>query len=148
MLWIPYFPTKIFSMTKIGRFLRGFFTCRFFSCRFSWPYKDFQNSTPKSHVLVEFSLAKQCISLVWFPNPWFYLSRGKCNEAMFSCFKTKSEKNLPREVYSLARCLMLNWSRRHAFIYATKTWNLWDFLQFSKVFAKNFIKKIFYRKWT
>ena len=50
VLWLPYFPTKNFSVTKMGRFLRGFFTCRFFSSRFSWPFKDFQDSTPKSHV--------------------------------------------------------------------------------------------------
>ena len=52
VLWLPYFPTKNFSVTKMGRFLRGFFTCRFFSSRFSWPFKDFQDSTPKSHVPV------------------------------------------------------------------------------------------------
>ena len=28
----------------------GVFTCRFFSRRFSWPFKDFHDSTPKSHV--------------------------------------------------------------------------------------------------
>ena len=28
------------------------FTFRFFSSRFSWPFKDFQDSTPKSHVPV------------------------------------------------------------------------------------------------
>ena len=49
VLWVPYFPTKKFSMAKIGRFLRGCFTCRFFRSRFSWPFKDFQDSTPKSH---------------------------------------------------------------------------------------------------
>ena len=31
-------------------------------------------------------------SMVWFPNSWFYLSSRKCIVAMFSCFKTKSEK--------------------------------------------------------
>ena len=133
-------------MTKIGRFLRGFFTCRFFSSRSSWPFKVFQDSTPKSHVpvQVEFSLAKQYISMVWFPNSWFYLSRGKCIVAMFSCFtcKTKSAKKFTtRGLFILARCLILNWSRRHAFIYATKTWNLWDFLQFFESFCGKFYKK-------
>ena len=33
-------------MTKIGHFLPGFFTCRFFSSRFSWPFKEFQDSMP------------------------------------------------------------------------------------------------------
>ena len=35
--------------------------------------------------------------------------------------KEKRRKFLLREVYLLARCLMLNRSRRHAFMYATKT---------------------------
>ena len=33
------------------------------------------------------------------------------------------------------RCLILNWSRRHSFSYATKTWNLWlFFVQFFESF--------------
>ena len=67
------------------------------------------------------SLAKQCFSMVWFPNSWFYLSRKKCIVAIYSYFK-KREKKLLREVYLLARCVMCH--VRHAFIYATKTWNL------------------------
>ena len=34
----------------------------------------------------------------------------------------------------IAGCLVLNWSRRHAFIYATKMWNLWGVLQFLESF--------------
>ena len=46
-------------------------------------------------------------------------------------------------VYLLSRCLMLNWSRRHAFIYATKTWNLWVFfLKFFECFRGKIYKKI------
>ena len=93
VLWIPYFPTKNIRHDKNRTFSTRVFTRRFFRSRFSWPFKDFQDSTPKSHVPVEvwFSLAKQCISMVWFPNSWFYLSGRKCIVAMFSCFKTKSE---------------------------------------------------------
>ena len=81
--------------------------------------------------------------MVWFPDSWFYLSRKKCTVAMFSYFKKSEKKNLLREVYLLARCLMLNWSRRHAFLYATKTWNLWIFFySFSNVFAEKYIKNI------
>ena len=61
---------------------------------------------------------------------------------MFSSLR-KAKKKLLREVYLLARCLMLNWSLRHDIIlYATKTWNLWVFLlySFSKVFAEKYIK--------
>ena len=39
---------------------------------------------------------------------------------MFSYFKKSEKKNLLREVYFLARCLVLNWSRRHAFIICHK----------------------------
>ena len=67
--------------------------------------------------------------MVWFPNSWFYfIPRKKCIVAMFiSCFKKSENFFLLREVSLLARCLMLNWWRKHAFIYATKTWNLWGF---------------------
>ena len=138
VLWILYFPKK-YCPWQNRTFSTRVFTCTFFSSKFSWPFKDFQDSTPKSHVpvWVWFSLSKQCISMVWFPSSWFYLSGRKCIVAMFSCFKTKSEKKLPREVYSLARCLMLNWSRRQAFIYATKTWNQWGVLQFFESFCGN-----------
>ena len=39
----------------------------------------------------------------------------------------------------IAGCLVLNWSRRHAFIYATKMWNLWGVLQFLKSFRVKYI---------
>ena len=60
---------------------------------------------------------------------------------MFSSLR-KANKKLLREVYLLARCLILNWSRRHAFTYARKTWNLLViFYSFSKVFAEKKYKK-------
>ena len=141
----------MFSMTKIGRFVRGFSVVDFSAVGFVELLKTLKDLTPKITVPVQvwFSLAKQCISMVWFPNSWFYLSRKKCIVAMFSCFK-KSEKFLQREVYLLVRCLILNGSRRHAFIYATKTWNLWVFLfvclffffySFSNVFQEKIYKK-------
>ena len=52
VLWIPYFPTKNILHDKNRTFSTRVFTCRFFSSRFSWPFKDFQDSTPKSHVPV------------------------------------------------------------------------------------------------
>ena len=145
----------MFCMTKIGRFLRGFSVVDFSAVGFVELLKTLKDSTPKITVPVQvwFSLAKQCISKVWFPNSWFYLSRKKRIVAMFSCFK-KSEKFLQREVYLLVRCLILNRSRRHAFIYATKTWNLWVFFvclfvfffySFSNVFEEKIYKK--YSTW-
>ena len=62
------------SMTKIGRFLRGFSVVDFSAvARFSWPFKDLKYSTPKITVPVSdpsFTW-KQCIWMVWFPNSWF-----------------------------------------------------------------------------
>ena len=52
VLWIPYFPTKTIRHDKNRTFSTRVFTCRFFSSRFSWPFNDFQDSTPKSHVPV------------------------------------------------------------------------------------------------
>ena len=92
LFWIPYFPTKNVFYDKNRTFSTQVFSCRFFSNRFCWTFKDFKDSTPKITVPVQvwFSLAKHCISMVWFPNSWFYLSRKKRIVAMFSCFK-KSE---------------------------------------------------------
>ena len=128
VIWIPFFPTKNVLHDKNRTFSMRVFSCRFFSNRFSWPFKDLKRLNAKNHCTFLYqiwvSMAKQCISVVWFTNSWFYLSRKKCILAMLSCFKRKRTKFLLREVYLLARCLMLNWSRRHAFMYATKTWNM------------------------
>ena len=88
------------------------------------------------------SLAKQCFSMVWFPNSWFYLSRKKCIVAMFSYFK-KREKNLPREVYLLARCFMLNWSRRQR-LYMPLKHEIYGYFFYicSTVFAEKYMKNI------
>ena len=130
-------------MTKIGRFLRGFFTCRFFSSRFSWPFKDFQDSTPKNHVPVwiGFSLAKQCISMVWFPNSWFYLSRRKCTVAMFSCFKTKGEKKFTTRGLFISVMSHVKLITETLVYICHKTWNLETFLQFFESFCGKFYKK-------
>ena len=141
-------------MTKIGLFLRGVFNCRFFSSRFSWLFKDFQDSTPKSHFPVEvgFSLAKQCIFMVWFPNSWFYLSRRKCIIAMFSCFKTKRPK---KKITTRARGLFISVLSHVKLITETRVLichkNMksmgFFFLQFFDSFCGKFYKKISYRKW-
>ena len=75
--------------------------------------------------------------MIWLPNSWFYLSRKKCIVAMFSYFKKSEKKKLLREVYFLARCLVLNWSRRHAFIIChknMKSMRFFFFLQFFESF--------------
>ena len=109
VLWMPYFPTRNVLHDKNQAFSTRVSSCRFFSRRFSWPFKD-RTRRQKSLFLyqIRVSLAKQCISMVWFPNSWFYLSRKKCTVAMFSYFQKSEKKNLLREVYLLARCLMLN----------------------------------------
>ena len=100
VLWIPYFPTKNVIHDKNRTFSMRVFSCRFFSSWFFWPFKDLkysidtqhQNSLFLSVYQIWVSLAKQCISMVWFPNSWFYLSRKKCIVAMFSYFKKSVNK--------------------------------------------------------
>ena len=100
VLWIPYFPTKNVIHDKNRTFSTRVFSCRFFSSRFFWPFKDLKYSIDTQHQNSLFllvyqiwvSLAKQCISMVWFPNSWFYLSRKKCIVAMFSYFKKSENK--------------------------------------------------------
>ena len=73
VLWIPYSPTKNVLHDKNWTFSTRIGSCRFFSSRFPWPFKDFKDSTPKITVpvYVWFSLTKQCISMVWFQTSWF-----------------------------------------------------------------------------
>ena len=100
VLWIPYFPTKNVIHDKNRTFSTRVFSCRFFSSRFFWPFKDLKYSIDTQHQNSLFllvyqiwvSLAKQCMSMVWFPNSWFYLSRKKCIVAMFSYFKKSENK--------------------------------------------------------
>ena len=61
---------------------------------------------------------------------------------MFSCFKAKSEKKIPREVYLLAQCLMLT-DHGDMRLYMPQKHEIYGiFYSFSKVFAENFIKNI------
>ena len=66
-------------------------------------------------------------------------------EEMYRSNVQPRKKFLLREVYLLARCLMLNLSRRHVLIsiYATRTWNLCVFfLQFLEYFRWKIYKNV------
>ena len=124
------FLQKVFSMTKIGRFLRRFSVVDFLAAyRFCWLFKDFIDPTPKSTVFVYvwFSLVERCISKE-------EMHRSKGSVAALR----EAKKVVLREVYWLVRCLLLNWSRRHALIYGTK-WNEIYGLSYSvwKLFMEN-----------
>ena len=85
--------------------------------------------------------------MVWFPNSWFYLSRKKCIVAMFSYFKKSEKKFTTRGLLISAMC-HVKLIAETAFIYATKTWNLWVFfLHLFDSFRGKIPEKIFYRKW-
>ena len=66
VLWIPHFPSKNILHHKNQTFSTRVFTCRFFSSRFPWPFKDFQDSTPKSHVLYKSDFHWQSNAFLWF----------------------------------------------------------------------------------
>ena len=57
VLWIPYFPTKNILHDKNRTFSTRVFTCRFFSSRFSWPFKDLHTLIPE--VFLDFSSRKR-----------------------------------------------------------------------------------------
>ena len=150
LLWILYFPTKNTLHDKNRTFFTRVFSCRFFSSRFSWPLKTFMTQRQKSC---------SCIGLIFSGKAMhFYglisklvilLSREEIHRSnqCSAALRQKAKKNLPREVYLLARCFMLNWSRRHAFMYAIKTWNLWVFFTVFRKFSRKNLQKIFHRKW-
>ena len=78
------FPLKMFSMTKVGGFLRRFSVVDFSAVDFLDFLKAVRLNT-KNYCSWFFS--KQRISLAWFPTHGFTYQRGN----MISCFK-KSEK--------------------------------------------------------
>ena len=101
------FLQNIFSMTKIGCFLRGFFTCRFFSSiGFLGPLKNLKTQRQKVMLLSKSDFHWQSNAFLWFDlqTRGFTYQGGKlCIVAMFSCFKTKSEKKIyhARFIYQL-----------------------------------------------
>ena len=143
--WMPFrwcfeyrtFPQKCSPWHKSDVFY-AVFSCRFFSSRFSWPFKD---STLRILFTSDFH---------WQSNNFY----GLISKLMLLLIKEEMHHSkVPlllekRKFFYYARFIywcdvMLNWSRRQAFIYATKTWNLCCFTVFRK-FSR---KKKFYRKW-
>ena len=66
VLWIPYFPTKIFSMTKIGRFLRGFSLVDFSAVAFLGLLKTFNTQRQKVMFLYKSDFHWQSNAFLWF----------------------------------------------------------------------------------
>ena len=62
VLWIPYFPAKNVLRDKNETFSTGIFSCRFSSSRFSWPFKNFKESTPKTVWLHDGGVSKRVCS--------------------------------------------------------------------------------------
>ena len=135
--WISHFPTKNVLHDKNRTFSKRNFS--------AVGFRDFLKTlkTQRQNSLFLYKSAwfhwqSNAFSMVWFPNSWFYLISSKnCIVAMFSCF-TKSEKNfLPREVYLLAWCPMLNWSRRRVYNCHKNMKSMGFFTVFRKFSRKN-----------
>ena len=65
-LWLPYFPTKIFSMTKIERFLRGFSLVEFSVVGFLGLLKTFKTQRQKVMFLYKSDFHWQSSAFLWF----------------------------------------------------------------------------------
>ena len=107
-------------MTKIGRFLRGFSLVDFSAVGFLSLLKTFK--TQRQKVMFLYKSDFHCKAMRFYgliSEVVVLLIREEMHRSNVQL--TKAKKRLPREVYLLARCLMLNRSRRHALIYATKT---------------------------
>ena len=132
VLWVPYFPTKNAPRDKNWTFSMRVFSGRFFSSRFSWPFKDFKELTQKSLFPYKSDFYWQSNVFLWVISKLMvFLIKEEMHRSNVQLLK-ESEKKLLRKVYLLAPCLMLNWSRR----YATKTWNLWVFFTVFREFSR------------
>ena len=143
VLWMPYFPTRNVLHDKNQAFSTRVSSCRFFSRRFSWPFKD-KTRRQKSLFLyqIRVSLAKQCISMVWFSNSWFYLSRKKCTVAMFSYFKKSEKKKFTtRGLFISAMSHVKLIAETRVFICHKNMKSMDIFLQFFKRFRGKIYKK-------
>ena len=75
--------------------------------------------------------------MVWFPNLWFYLSGRKCIVAMFSCFKTKSQRKFTTQGLCISAMSHVE------LITGTKNMkSMRFFYSFLNVIAENFIKNV------
>ena len=125
-------------MTKIRRFLRGFLLVDFSAVGFLGLLKTFKTQRQKE---VWFPLAKQCISMAWFPNTWFYISGRKCIVAIFSWFQTKSEKKFtPRGLFISAMSHVKLIAKTSVYI-CHKNVKSMGFLQFFESFRGKIYKK-------
>ena len=81
--------------------------------------------------------------MVWFPNSWFYLSRGQCIVAMFSCFKTKSERKFTTQglcISAMSHVELITETR--VYICHKNMKSMRFFYSFLNVIAEHFIKNV------
>ena len=97
-------------MTKIGRFLRGFSVVDFSAVGFLDLSKTLKTQRQKSLFLYKSDFHWQSNAFLWFDfqtHDFSYQCKEIIIGVMFSSLR-KAKKKLLREVYLLARCLMLN----------------------------------------
>ena len=97
-------------MTKIGRFLRGFSLVDFSAVGFLGLLKTFKTQRQKVMFLYKSDFHWQSNAFLWFDfqTRGFTYQGGNASQQCSAALRQKAKKKLPREVYLLARCLMLN----------------------------------------
>ena len=97
-------------MTKIGRFLREFSLVDLSAVGFLSLLKTFKTKRQKVMFLYKSDFHWQRNTFLWFDfqTRRFTYQGGNASWQCSAALRKKAKKNLPREVYFLARCLMLN----------------------------------------
>ena len=129
-------------MTKIGHFLRGFFSCRFFRSRFSWPFKDFSRLNAKKSC--------SCISRIFTGRAMRFCSlisklvvlliKGEMHRSNVQLL-LKAKKQFTTGGLFISAMFHVKLIRRHAFIYATTHEIYGIFLLSFESFCGEFYKK-------
>ena len=89
-------------MTKIRPFLRGFSLVDFSAVGFLGLSKTFKTQRQNVMFLYKSDFQWQSNAFLWFDfqtRGFTYQGGNASQQYMFSCFKTKGEKKLPRKVY-------------------------------------------------
>ena len=101
VLWIPYFPLKNALHDKKWKFSTRVFSCRFFSSRFSWPFKKtLKTQRQQSLFLYKTDFHWQNNAFLWvICKLMVFLIKEEMHRRMFSSLRKAKKKYFARFLY-------------------------------------------------